>query len=64
MKCLLHHFLSENTAKVTVSEQAYAEIAKGTRQYFANLSEDLASYATHAHRKTIEKSDMLLLLKR
>ncbi|XP_067652543.1 uncharacterized protein [Haliotis asinina] len=47
-----------------VSKDAIAEVEKASAQFWENAAKDLETYALHAHRKTIEESDVELLMKR
>nr|XP_014342031.1 PREDICTED: centromere protein T isoform X2 [Latimeria chalumnae] len=51
-------------AKVQVAKDTNTVVEKCLEVYFQQLSNDLEAYASHAKRKTIEKSDAELLLRR
>ncbi|XP_046550509.1 inner kinetochore subunit cnp20-like isoform X2 [Haliotis rubra] len=59
VKGLFSHF-----CPAKVSKDAIAEVEKASAQFWENAAKDLESYALHAHRKTIEESDVELLMKR
>ncbi|KAF9571646.1 hypothetical protein EC968_000314 [Mortierella alpina] len=47
-----------------VSQEAMAVIMEGSHQFLEQASNDLAAYAEHAGRKTIDESDVELLMER
>jgi len=47
-----------------LSKDTLLALQQASDWYFEQVSEDLADYATHAGRKTIEESDMVSLMKR
>ncbi|KAK3076207.1 hypothetical protein LTS18_013624 [Coniosporium uncinatum] len=51
-------------SKATLSKDTLAAISQASDWFFEQVSEDLASYAEHAGRKTIEESDVVALMKR
>ncbi|MBN3311036.1 CENPT protein, partial [Amia calva] len=51
-------------AKTKVSRDIYPVLKETLDKYFDRLSDDLEAYAKHAKRKTIEKEDVELLLRR
>lgn len=59
VKAAFTHF-----CQLRVSKEAIEEVEKMSEQYFKNMAEDLEAYALHAHRKTINESDVELLMNR
>jgi len=51
-------------AKYPVAAEVYPEIAESTPTFFKQITKDLVAFSSHAHRKTIDKSDVECLLKR
>lgn len=51
-------------AKSKVSKDVLNAVMEGSFSFFEQVSEDLAAYAGHAGRKTIDETDMLTLMKR
>ncbi|KAL1998605.1 hypothetical protein VTN02DRAFT_5909 [Thermoascus thermophilus] len=51
-------------AKTKISKETLAAIEQATEWFFEQASEDLATYSSHAGRKTIDESDVLTLMKR
>jgi histone H3/H4 len=47
-----------------LSKETLVALQQASDWYFEQVSEDLADYATHAGRKTIEEADMVTLMKR
>ncbi|XP_022107287.1 centromere protein T-like isoform X2 [Acanthaster planci] len=58
-RSILSHF-----SKARVSKEAVAAVEKGVETFFKRLSNDLTAYSRHAHRQTIEQSDVELLMRR
>ncbi|KAK9377323.1 centromere kinetochore component CENP-T-domain-containing protein [Lipomyces chichibuensis] len=56
--------LAKNFSSIPLSADACHALADATDLFFKQASSDLATYARHANRKTIDESDVLLLLKR
>ncbi|KAM6409015.1 centromere protein T [Rhynochetos jubatus] len=50
--------------KMPVTRDAYAIIQKCSERYFKQLSNDLEAYSNHARRKTVEKADLEVLMRR
>jgi len=79
-KQLFAKFLAKADPSMVASEETYKAVAHGyvyylkslfvkkkllrVQQFLEEVSDDLKEYATHAHRKTIERNDVLLLMKR
>ncbi|XP_067853934.1 centromere protein T isoform X3 [Heptranchias perlo] len=51
-------------AKMKVKKEAFTAVEKCLELYFKQLCEDVDVYSKHAKRKTIEKEDLELLMKR
>ncbi|KFZ68625.1 Centromere protein T, partial [Podiceps cristatus] len=51
-------------AKMPVARHAFKIVEKCATRYFKQLSSDLEAYTTHAHRKTVEKADLEVLMRR
>ena len=51
-------------SKAKVTKDALDAITQSTDWYFEQLSEDLGTYASHANRKTIDETDVTMLMKR
>ncbi|KAL1987755.1 hypothetical protein VTN96DRAFT_2595 [Rasamsonia emersonii] len=51
-------------AKTKISKEALAAIEQASEWFFEQASEDLATYAKHAGRKTIDESDVMTLMRR
>lgn len=47
-----------------ISKETLETIMRATDWFFEQAAEDLASYADHAGRKTIDNSDAITLMKR
>jgi histone H3/H4 len=47
-----------------LNKETLAAVQQATDWFFEQVSEDMASYADHAGRKTIEEADMITLMKR
>ncbi|XP_038068526.1 centromere protein T-like isoform X2 [Patiria miniata] len=58
-KSILSHF-----SKARMSKGAVDAVEKGAEAFFKRLSNDLTAYSRHAHRQTIEQSDVELLMRR
>ncbi|KAK7505612.1 hypothetical protein BaRGS_00002883 [Batillaria attramentaria] len=59
VKATFTHF-----CRLRVSKEAIEEVEKISEQYWKNMAEDLEAYATHAHRKMIDETDVHLLMRR
>ncbi|KAH0543768.1 hypothetical protein FGG08_001950 [Glutinoglossum americanum] len=55
---------ASGNGKTVVTKEALAAIMQASDWFFEQLSDDLGTYAKHAHRKTIDETDMLTLMKR
>ncbi|KAF6813652.1 hypothetical protein CMUS01_12791 [Colletotrichum musicola] len=55
---------SSGVTKTKISPEVLAEIRRASDWFFEQLGDDLAAYAKHAKRKTIDESDMLTLMRR
>ncbi|KAF6840628.1 hypothetical protein CPLU01_00999 [Colletotrichum plurivorum] len=55
---------SSGVTKTKISPEVLAEIQRASDWFFEQLGDDLAAYAKHAKRKTIDESDMLTLMRR
>lgn len=64
VKRLAQTFTKSSGAKGKISPDALKAIIQASDWFFEQLGDDLSAYAKHAHRKTIDESDMLTLLKR
>ncbi|KAL1963738.1 hypothetical protein VTN77DRAFT_7804 [Rasamsonia byssochlamydoides] len=51
-------------AKAKISKETLAAIEQASEWFFEQASEDLATYAKHAGRKTIDESDVMTLMRR
>ncbi|XP_063293346.1 centromere protein T isoform X2 [Pelobates fuscus] len=51
-------------AQFRISKECYKEVDRCLEIYFGQLSSDLAAYTDHANRKTINRADIELLMKR
>ncbi|KAF9872252.1 hypothetical protein CkaCkLH20_10344 [Colletotrichum karsti] len=50
--------------KTKISPEVMEELQRASDWFFEQLGDDLAAYAKHAKRKTIDESDMLTLMRR
>ncbi|XP_010150650.1 PREDICTED: centromere protein T, partial [Eurypyga helias] len=50
--------------KMPVTRDAFTVIQKCSERYFKQLSNDLEAYSNHARRKTVEKADLEVLMRR
>lgn len=64
VKRLAQTFAKTSGAKGKITPDALQAIMQASEWFFEQLGDDLQAYATHAHRKTIDESDMLTLMKR
>ncbi|KAK3952926.1 centromere kinetochore component CENP-T-domain-containing protein [Pseudoneurospora amorphoporcata] len=64
VKRLAQTFAKTSGAKGNISPEALKAIMQASDWFFEQLGDDLSAYAKHAHRKTIDMSDMLTLMKR
>ncbi|KAI9888777.1 MAG: hypothetical protein M1814_006282 [Vezdaea aestivalis] len=55
---------SSSGRNATLSKEAIIAISQASDWFFEQISDDLAAYAEHAGRKTIEESDVNTLMKR
>lgn len=51
-------------AKTKLSKETLAAIEQASEWYFEQASDDLAAYAKHAGRKTIDEGDVMTLMRR
>lgn len=63
VKRLAQTFAKSSGAKGKISPDALKAIMQASDWFFEQVGDDLSVYAKHAHRKTIDESDMLTLLK-
>lgn len=64
VKRLAQTFAKTSGAKGKITPDALKAVMQASDWFFQQTSETLERYANHAHRKTIDESDMLTLLKR
>ncbi|KAK0749571.1 centromere kinetochore component CENP-T-domain-containing protein [Schizothecium vesticola] len=64
VKRLAQTFAKTSGAKGKITPDALEAIMQASDWFFQQTSETLERYANHAHRKTIDESDMLTLLKK
>ncbi|KAF9358722.1 hypothetical protein BGX26_001061 [Mortierella sp. AD094] len=64
MPTTLQKQLVNTFSRSRVSQEAMAIILEGSHQFFEQAANDLAAYAEHAGRKTIDESDVECLMKR
>ncbi|KAK3693796.1 centromere kinetochore component CENP-T-domain-containing protein [Podospora appendiculata] len=64
VKRLAQTFAKTSGSKGKIAPDALQAIMQASEWFFEQLGDDLAAYANHAHRKTIDESDMLTLMKR
>jgi len=64
VKRLATTFAKTSGAKRKITPDALKAIMQASDWFFEQVGDDLQAYAKHAHRKTIEESDMLTLMKR
>ncbi|KAK4208697.1 centromere protein T [Rhypophila decipiens] len=64
VKRLATTFAKTSGSKGKISPDALKAIMQASDWFFEQLGDDLQAYAKHAHRKTIDESDMLTLMKR
>ncbi|KAF9200859.1 hypothetical protein BGZ49_008911 [Haplosporangium sp. Z 27] len=64
MPTSLQKQLVNTFSRSRVSQEAMAVILEGSYQFFEQAANDLAAYADHAGRKTIDESDVECLMKR
>ncbi|KAK1826710.1 centromere protein T [Podospora conica] len=64
VKRLAQTFAKTSGAKGKITPDALKAVMQASEWFFQQTSETLESYANHAHRKTIDESDMLTLLKK
>ncbi|XP_009951188.1 PREDICTED: LOW QUALITY PROTEIN: centromere protein T [Leptosomus discolor] len=50
--------------KMPVARDAFKIVEKCSKRYFKQLSSDLEAYSSHAGRKTVEKADLEVLMRR
>ncbi|KAK9244911.1 centromere kinetochore component CENP-T-domain-containing protein [Lipomyces tetrasporus] len=56
--------LIKNLSSLPVSTEALQTVTDASDMFFKQAGSDLAKYAQHANRKTIDESDVLMLMKR
>ncbi|NXA08386.1 CENPT protein, partial [Sapayoa aenigma] len=59
IKEIFSHFV-----KMPVTRDAFKIVERCTEKYFKQLSDDLEAYTNHAGRKTVEKADLEVLMRR
>ncbi|NXP55609.1 CENPT protein, partial [Heliornis fulica] len=59
IKSVFSHYV-----KMPVAREAFKVIEKCSEKYFMQLSSDLEAYSSHAGRKTVEKVDLEVLMRR
>lgn len=64
VKRLANTFSRQYGGSGKLSKYTLAAIQQASDWFFEQVSEDLADYATHAGRKTIEEADVITLMKR
>ncbi|KAK0729733.1 centromere kinetochore component CENP-T-domain-containing protein [Lasiosphaeris hirsuta] len=64
VKRLAQTFAKTSGAKGKINPDTLKAIMQASDWFFEQVGEDLEAYAKHAHRKTIDESDMLTLMKR
>ncbi|KAK1758531.1 centromere kinetochore component CENP-T-domain-containing protein [Echria macrotheca] len=64
VKRLAQTFAKTSGAKGKINPETLKAIIQASDWFFEQIGEDLEAYAKHAHRKTIDESDMLTLMKR
>ncbi|KAK0628668.1 centromere kinetochore component CENP-T-domain-containing protein [Bombardia bombarda] len=64
VKRLAQTFAKTSGAKGKITPDALQAIMQASEWFFEQLGDDLQAFAHHAHRKTIDESDMLTLMKR
>lgn len=65
VKRLATRFARTSTgAKTKISKDTLAAIEQASEWFFEQASQDLATYAKHAGRKTIDESDVMTLMRR
>ncbi|KAK3330933.1 centromere kinetochore component CENP-T-domain-containing protein [Apodospora peruviana] len=64
VKRLAQTFAKTSGAKGKITPDELKAIMQASEWFFEQLGDDLEAYAKHAHRKTIDESDMLTLMKR
>lgn len=55
---------ARNGSKAKISKETLAAIEQASSWFFEQASDDLAAYAKHAGRKTIDESDVTTLMRR
>ncbi|KAK9366970.1 centromere kinetochore component CENP-T-domain-containing protein [Lipomyces kononenkoae] len=56
--------LTKNLSSIPLSADAWNAVTTASDLFLKQASSDLATYAQHANRKTIDESDVLMLIKR
>jgi histone H3/H4 len=64
VKRLANSFAQSSGVKGKVSADTLAALTQASDWFLEQVSDDLAAYAKHAARKTIDESDMLTLMRR
>jgi histone H3/H4 len=64
VKRMANTFSKQYGGSGKLSKDTLASIQQASDWFFEQISEDVADYATHAGRKTIEESDVVTLMKR
>ncbi|KAH8703830.1 centromere kinetochore component CENP-T-domain-containing protein [Talaromyces proteolyticus] len=55
---------SGNARKAKMNKETLAAVEQASEWFFEQASEDLATYAKHANRRTIDESDVMTLMRR
>jgi histone H3/H4 len=64
VKKLALSFMKSQGSKAQLNKEALAALVHTTNDFFEQISLDLAAYAGHAGRRTIEERDVIALMKR
>lgn len=64
VKRLAQIFAQTSGAKAKINPETLSAIMQASDWFFEQVGDDLAAYAKHAGRKTIDESDMITLMKR
>lgn len=64
VKRLAQTFAQTSGARGKISPDALAAVMQASDWFFEQLGDDLKAYAEHAGRKTIDESDVLMLMRR
>jgi histone H3/H4 len=64
VKTLANGFAKSHGSKAKISKDTLEVLVQASDWFFEQVGEDLAAYAQHGGRKTIEESDVIALMKR